>query len=477
MLAIGAASGVFAVSAAVAKVQDPDVWWIAAAGRDLLASGRVPRENAYAFTDPAHPWIMHEWLFAAPFAQGLARAGPAFFALAALAFMLATFALVLVHTMNAPTGLRARGLYSLATLLCFGKRCTSARPSGAALLFAVAMAHIAFRPRLRWRDVALAAAIELVWANAHGSFPLGVALLGAGAACAWWEKRRDDIALRAAAVGIAAAVTPINPYGLKLHRFVLAYFRGEPGVFAAIHEHIAEFAPLWRDTSVLGVPEKLGFAWMTGLALAAIASPRWRARGAVVLGLALLAALHVRHIEQLGLLGAMILAPRAGEIAERLGLRAGRGEAARTRAVAAAMLAVGALALTLHVGARASRDPDDWIDPSLGGRSFVRLARAVPDGARVYAPFESSGLLLWLASQRGVRVYHDPRNDCFSRAVTDDAIALLAPDATAESRLLDRGTDFVLSPASSPLRDFLGAWKPTAADGDWLLLEAPPRVR
>ena len=47
---------------ATKPIADPDVWWVAAAGREMMAQGHVPLTNLFSFADGAHPWIMHEWL-------------------------------------------------------------------------------------------------------------------------------------------------------------------------------------------------------------------------------------------------------------------------------------------------------------------------------------------------------------------------------------------------------------------------------
>ena len=49
------------------------------------------------------------------------------------------------------------------------------------MLFPLAVTLVAFTPTFGWASVVGAVALELVWANAHGSFPMGVILL-AGAA-------------------------------------------------------------------------------------------------------------------------------------------------------------------------------------------------------------------------------------------------------------------------------------------------------
>ena len=65
------------------ELHDPDVWWVAAAGRERLLHGALPTTNLFSFTDPSHPWVMHEWLLAVPYAWMLGRLGPPAFAVGA----------------------------------------------------------------------------------------------------------------------------------------------------------------------------------------------------------------------------------------------------------------------------------------------------------------------------------------------------------------------------------------------------------
>lgn len=44
-------------------LSDLDIWLHDRAGRDLLAAGRLPRQNTYSFTAPEQAWVDHEWLY------------------------------------------------------------------------------------------------------------------------------------------------------------------------------------------------------------------------------------------------------------------------------------------------------------------------------------------------------------------------------------------------------------------------------
>lgn len=73
---VGAMFALLSLRAVIEPVFDPDVWWVAAVGRDEILRGHLPRTNGYSFVDGAVPWVMHEWLLGAPYALGLARFCP-----------------------------------------------------------------------------------------------------------------------------------------------------------------------------------------------------------------------------------------------------------------------------------------------------------------------------------------------------------------------------------------------------------------
>src|SRR5512139_2612761 len=75
------------LSAVSVQVSDPDAFWVAAAGRELLAQHRVPTTNLFSFTEPNTPWVMHEWLLGPVYAIGLQQLGPAFFIATALVLL------------------------------------------------------------------------------------------------------------------------------------------------------------------------------------------------------------------------------------------------------------------------------------------------------------------------------------------------------------------------------------------------------
>ncbi len=471
-VAVGAPAALFALlalRAALAPVADPDVWWIAVAGRELLAIGHVPTANGYSFAAPAHPWVMHEWLVAAPYALGLARWGTTFVSAVGLVGAGFTGWLLARATVARSRHLAAgAGLALVAITGC--RECLFApRPGYLALALALALADLSFAPRWTPHLALAAVCLELLWTNVHGSFPLGVALLTVGALAAVRDRRG-----RAATAAAALAVTALNPYGLRLHGLVGRYLRGTDPAMALVQANIAEFAPLWRPRWPFASPYSLAAAaCVAALMVSAFAHRRHRARASVVLGLLCLAALHVRHLALAALVGCVLLVPEADDLLDDAELPPSSPPPRRglTAVVVLPGLLVGVLGLALSAPGRGM---SGGTDASLGGAAMARLAVGLPSGARVYAPFEASGRLLWVAPP-GVHVLLDPRNDCYPAAVLEAGFGLQSGrleggDARA---VLDRyEVGWLLVPdahgvARAVARD--AGWTVVRREGDWTL--------
>jgi hypothetical protein len=449
---------------AVTPVHDPDVWWVAAAGREMLAHHAVPTENVFSFVEPRHPWLMHEWLFGPAYAMGLERCGPAVFS----AIALAVLALALALLSRGTIGRARHAITGLLTLLAavgfFGGRLLSARPTGVALLFPITLVLLAFAPRFRWPSLALASLVELVWANAHGSFPLGIVIMLVAAV-----DRRDDRRLRLGAAGAMALATLANPYGLALHRFVWRYFRGSEGVYRAIHLHIKEFGS-FRDAwgYTVGPVDLLALVLFVTLAASAARQSRYRARALFCLGMLALAGLHARHLELAGLLSCLLLLPYFDDLADRRGAPT---PAPPPRVLALLVLAPACgIGLTAFLATCHRRAPEEWV---AGGAALVRSIAALPDGANAFVPFPAAGVAIWYGSPRGVRVFFDSRNDCYSAEAfaafwaleTATTAPLLRRRVLSESR-----TDAALVSKAHPMAAFLAGepdWVLSSQEGDW----------
>jgi hypothetical protein len=465
----------FAARSAQRPIDDADVWWIAAAGRDALARGAAPFTNQYSFTAPDHPWVMHELGFGLAYALGVGVLGPAFLRLLPMILAALVFTVALVALQA-----RSRHPASAALVILFVMAGTrdalfAPRPSHASLILPVAMVALAVRPGWSVTRGALAVLLEAVWANCHGSFPLGVAILAAGAFAA---HERSEIRSRLATALIAAFATLANPYGVKLHGLVERYLRGSDETAAIIHRHVAEFFPIWRWPEPFVNPFN---AWLLGvvavLALHALARRRNVARSVLAVGLVALGVYQARHVTLAVVVGALLVHPELDALCAE-------ASEASPRAAPVPWLALSAvpgflLGAALWASAASERSAERWIGPEDDGRAVWQLAEELPRDARVYAPFDFSGLVLWLGAPRGVRVFYDPRNDCYPPEVAEAAFSLERSDATQSApAVLDRwGTQLALVPDSHPVFGALSAspaWSRWRSAGAWTAFERRP---
>jgi hypothetical protein len=425
---------------------------------------------------------MHEWLFGPPYAWGLGSLGPRFFALVAGGAFALTGALVAAATVGRARHLAVGCVAALIAVVLFAH--PTARPTWVALVFPAAMTLLASRETLGRVAACVCVALELVWANAHGSFPLGIVLLGAAAWASPQDRRRRVVATLG-----AAAVTLVNPYGPRLHALVLDYLFAAPGRGIGDLTPILEYAPLWspRYFAVHSVGATLVLAGLVVFAAWELRHAAHRARAALVVALVPLAVVQARFVPTLALVAGIVLLPALDDAVARTRLVAFAGGPWRpSRATAALYAGLLAAVAAVVFGTVASRPAEAWIDPALGGTSFLRLASRLPDGANVLTPFRSAGLVLWLAGQRGVRVFYYSRNDPYSGEMRRIGLTLLQrPPGEIVDVLERRGTTHALvpSPPAAPpggrrgydaALDAAPAWLAAARDGGWCLYARRP---
>ena len=462
----------FAARSAARPIDDADVWWIAAAGRDALARWVPPVTNRYSFTAPDHPWVMHELGFGLVYGLGVGALGPAFIRLLSLILAALVFTIALAT-------LRARSRHPASAplvllLVMAGTRDAlfAPRPSHASLLFPVAMVAVSLRPGWSAARAVIAVVLEAAWANFHGSFPLGIAILAAGAFDA---AARPEIRSRLATAVIAAFATLANPYGLELHALVERYLRGSDETAAIIHRHVVEFYPIWRWPEPFVNPFNAVLLGVVAvLALRALAQQRNTARSLLAIGVVALGAYQARHVTLAVVVGALLVHSELDAMCVEATSVSSRSEPAPWLAFSALPgFVLGALLLAV-VASR--RSPERWIAPEADAEAIWELTPQIPRGAAVYAPFDFSGLVLWLGAPQGVRVFYDPRNDCYPPEVAEAAFSLERSDAGPRAlAVLDRwGTEFALVPDSHPVFGALStstAWAPWRSAGRWTAFE------
>lgn len=207
------------LGALLASLPAVDLAYHLRAGSELLDSGRIPLTDTYTFTRAGEPWLNQQWGAQAILAIVQRTAGWEGLAVLRAILVGLVFGLVLWACRRAGATDRQAALLTLAAfVVSIGALALRPQLFGM-LLFAVAVAVVTDRRRHPGR-LWLLVPLTVAWANVHGSFFLGPAILG----FAWLEDvhDRDGAASRTFLVGALAAVaTLLNPFGLGVWVYAL----------------------------------------------------------------------------------------------------------------------------------------------------------------------------------------------------------------------------------------------------------------
>jgi hypothetical protein len=97
------------------ELSDGDLGFHLATGREVLASGRIPSTNVLSYTNPEHPWLLHQWLPGVLFEWAFRHGG--LVALQAIRMVLVGAIWLVVYGAARVTG-AAPIAAALATVLC-----------------------------------------------------------------------------------------------------------------------------------------------------------------------------------------------------------------------------------------------------------------------------------------------------------------------------------------------------------------------
>ncbi|MEQ8787697.1 MAG: hypothetical protein RIC55_15445 [Pirellulaceae bacterium] len=235
------------------SLTDPDLWGHVQYGRDLLRDG-VPAVTTYSYAVDDYRWINHENLAEITFAVVVDTLGPEALLLAKLLLGMGMLALMMRHAQRQGTPLIVAGGVALlvATNISFH---WSVRPQLFSYMYFTLLTallawcfqgwegswHLRFRRAAasetgasivyssrRMRYLWLAPVIFFFWANSHGGFAAGfcvfvayLALRSIEALLTTGPKSLGLLARFALMIAAAAAATLLNPYGPRLHLWLL----------------------------------------------------------------------------------------------------------------------------------------------------------------------------------------------------------------------------------------------------------------
>jgi hypothetical protein len=203
----------------VARLWDYDFWWHLKTGQLILQQHAVPHADPFSWTRPGAPWTAHEWGWDLVLYLVYRLGGwlGLIYLKAAVSGICAVLAAYLAVRWGAGLlpALAVTALMSAAVAVWI-----NARPEMLIILYVLLILHVLTshregRPRtLWWLPV-----IFLFWANTHGAFLIGWALLGLYAVCEALQPSRVAQASQPASAlppeaGLAACATATPAAGL-----------------------------------------------------------------------------------------------------------------------------------------------------------------------------------------------------------------------------------------------------------------------
>jgi hypothetical protein len=442
---------------------DPDTYWQIKIGQWILDTGSLPRTDAFSFTMSGQPWISTQWLAQVCYAAAFLLAGwagPVVLTAASIAAAFAILAWFLGRRLDA-----AKALILLMAALAIASPHFLVRPHALAMPVMVAWiaALIAAADRGEAPSFWLLPLIAL-WANLHGSFILGLALIGPIALDVVLKvdaSARMSLLLRWFLFGLAAlAASCMTPYGFD----ALLAARNILSLGAAL-PLITEWRPM--DFSRLGAFEVclllgIGAALLKGLTLPLM-------RIVLVLGLLHMALANIRNATVLALLLPMVL---AAPLAAQLGRpQVASPKSASSRSVVGWAAGVLVVALTLAVFAMGRYAPPSGLAPAVAALKERGVSRVLND-------YDFGGYLIWA----GVPVAIDGRTELYGERFMvelDNAMTLKSPDVLFNLLKLHR-IDATLLRRTTPaalLLDHVDGWKKVFADDDVVAHVRDPSAR
>lgn len=451
-------------------VVDPDLFHQLAIAREWLATGTLPRVDAYAFTPTLHP-VMHHELGAGVLALAVARAlgGAGILALrSACALGLAA--------VSARTALRlgASGaavlLLAIVAIPLVELGYLPVRAQAYSFLLAAAVLDMLERDRAGERGrLWLVVPLFVLWVNLHGGFVVGLALVALHLA----ERlaRREPAARVAVLAVVLVAAVAVNPYGV-------AYYEHMVRSLSTSRALVPEWDPIWSPA----VPAAARLAFASALVVLGYALAFGRARPllgiATVAATALVAARHHRMLPFFAAAWFAYCPPllRGSALGDGAA-RTLRRRAAPIAAVSAALAIWAALALWraqpwhLRVpNAPLRGDPSASPYYPVGAVNFLR-ARGFE--GNLLTPFGAGSYVSWKLHP-AVRVSLDSRFEAaYPYAVVVDIMGAYATGAGVDRVLRTYAPDLVLVPRLSALAATGLPWPAVYRDPEFSLHARP----
>ena len=460
MVPLLAGAGAYLIFLSMGEIllRDSDTLWQIRIGHWIVENGAMPTTDVHSFTRFGEPWMSSSWLSQVLYAISYASldwAGPVILTSLAIGATVAIFVYLLDDYVDP-----ARSILLVTLAVLMSATHFLARPHMLAFPFMVAFLGglMAAADRSRAPSWLLLPVLAL-WANLHGGFVLGLALIGPiGLEALWCCEARDRVALavRWALFGLAAvAACCCTPYGwdtllgavkiLSLGKLLTMIWEWMPTNFGT-----------WTffEYSLLGL---IGLAFLRGLRLSV-------PRIILVLGLIDMVLAHARNQEIFAFIVPLVLAK---PFSEQLGTLLTGTAPAREGQPRSHVVMLAALAITVagwaSTRAFVASHPFSFLESQMPVAAVDALQRR--QAQRIFSTSPFGGYLL----SRDIKTFIDGRAELYGeKFVIDYFDAVMAKDVDTLLRLLDTSQidATLLTPGlpATKVLDHIAGWRRLYAD-------------
>jgi hypothetical protein len=431
----------------MSQIAPNDFWWHMSVGRDILATGQIPAVDVYSYTMAGQPylsyqmfWLMDVWLYA-----WFSLGGSELILFIQSLIITATYLVILALCWQNSHKWGVTSSCLIFTIL-LGIYAWSVRPQAISFLIGGIFLYAIFAYR-RGTNRAWLAVFPLgmlVWVNSHGSFPIGLLLIGIWLGDEAWQvytawrkgKRRSSQQLMTPAVILllTAGVCALNPRGVGILSYLIT-MASNPAVQNTVPEWLPPsftspigpiyFLSILFSAVVLALSPRRPSFYQLATFVAFAALGLWTTRGIVWFGLVMapILAEHLSAIREGIPINQQILIPNQRERIVNFG-------------ILCLLICLALISLPWFRGLIPMREnyrSPITQDTPVEAANF--LVEQQPEG-RVFNDMAFGSYLIW-AAQPEYKVFADPRIELFSQEIWDDYQVISRAAPGWEQKLVD----------------------------------------
>jgi hypothetical protein len=420
-----------------------------ATGRLILDTGTVPSADPYSFTALGEPWVVQSWAASWFYATTESVGGSVGLRLA-IGAVAAAVALVAWRLTRPAEAITSR-LGMAALVLAVGGGLWAERPLMFGLLGLALVALVGDRGL----DARWLVPIGWIWANIHGSFPLGVTYLLVLAVGSRVDGGRPWHELRAAVwLTGGVALGAVGPLGPRVLTFPFELLQRQE-----VLQHVVE----WQAPSFDSFGQRAFLLQLMVAVVLLVRRPSYR-RGLVMAVYVAAALLGSRNIA----VASILLLPGMAEGATGAGALLSE----RRDRLASLLVLVGGVLVVVALAVRLDQPHFDLQAYPVDAVAFLETSSVSLEEHRLAAPDVVGNYLGMTYGPRGL-VFYDDRFDMFPEDVSAAHLALVEAAPEVQDRLAGLAIDLVLWRRSASIAQLLAtepAWRAVYIDESWVVL-------